>query len=62
MNNTTEKKIPKMAIVVVLLSWLFTCVLLYWIPQKPSLQSLPSGDIKKAIETGQQYDEEGNEL
>jgi len=61
MNTTTEKKIPKMVIVVVLLSWLFTCFLLYWIPQKPSfpvkndlsIQSLPSGDIKKAIETEQ---------
>ena len=53
MNSTVEKKIPKMAIVVILLSWLLTFAVLYWGPQKPPIQSLPSGDINASIETKQ---------
>ena len=53
MNNTLEKNTLKMAIVAILLSWSLTFAVLYWGPQKPPIQSLPSGDIKASIEIKQ---------
>jgi len=54
--NTTEKPSLKLPIIIFVLSWVFTGALLYYTyltSNKNELNSLPSGDIKKAISTNQ---------